>query len=136
MIISATVTNSSGQHSTSVQTAGKEHQLAIPAKAEGQGSAVNGGELLFLALATCYCNDLYREAKERGIEVTSVQVDVTGHFSGKGEPAKEIQYRAAVKANATQEEILDLMRHTDTVAEIHNTLRLGTTVTLSECTVL
>ncbi|MEG9432311.1 OsmC family protein [Terriglobus sp. ADX1] len=136
MIISATVINDCGKHSASVQTSGKEQQLAISAKAEGQGSAVNGGELLFLALATCYCNDVYREAKERGIDVTSVQVEVTGHFGGKGEPAKEIQYSAAVKANATQEEVLDLMRHTDTVAEIHNTLRLGASVTLSECTVL
>lgn len=136
MVIAATVLHENGQHKTSVRTGNNQQTLNISAKTEGQGSAVNGGELLFLALATCYCNDIYREAKERGIEVTSVQVEVTGHFGGKGEPAKEIQYRAAIKANATQEEVLDLMRHTDTVAEIHNTLRLGTSVTLSECTVL
>ena len=32
-------------------------------KSPGRGSAVNGGEFLVLALATCYCNDLYREAE-------------------------------------------------------------------------
>ncbi len=38
---------------------GREQTLAIAAKAGAAGSSVNGGELLFLALATYYCNDLY-----------------------------------------------------------------------------
>jgi organic hydroperoxide reductase OsmC/OhrA len=65
MQISATVRNQAGEHRAVVRTGNNEHVLAIPAKQEGLGSGVNGGELLFLALATCYCNDLYREAKER-----------------------------------------------------------------------
>lgn len=103
-------------------------EVAIPPKSEGQGSSVNGGELLFLALATCYCNDVYREAKKRGIRVDRVEVEVEGEFGKEGDPAESIEYRARVSADAPREKILDLMKHTDTVAEIQNTLRRSTHV--------
>jgi organic hydroperoxide reductase OsmC/OhrA len=45
------------------------------------GSSINGGELLFAALATCFCNDLYREAAQRGINVQDVDVEVTETFA-------------------------------------------------------
>jgi organic hydroperoxide reductase OsmC/OhrA len=134
MQIWAKVTNQLGEHRADVRTGTNEQALAIPGRPQAVGSGVNGGELLFLALATCYCNDLYREANERGIEVESVQVEVTGHFSTKGAPAEDIQYRASVRSKNKKEEVLELMLHTDSVAEIHNTLRRGTAVTLSECT--
>jgi hypothetical protein len=89
-----------------------------------------------LALPTCYCNDIYREAYERGLRVESVEVEVAGHFGGKGEPAENIGYRASVKADGAREEVLALMRYTDSVAEIHNTLRRATPVVLAECQVL
>jgi uncharacterized OsmC-like protein len=132
MQISATVTNQAGEHRAVVRTGDKEQVLAVPAKQDGSGSGINGGELLFLALATCYCNDLYREAKERAIEVVSIQVEVTGRFSTKGAAAEDIRYRASVRSRSNKEEVLELMRHTDTVAEVHNTLRRGPAVTLSE----
>jgi len=136
MKISATVINQGRQHRTALRTNDKEQSLTIPAKVEGLGSSVNGGELLFLAIATCYCNDIYREANERGLKVESVEVEVTGHFGAKGEPAENISYRALVKANGTREEVLALMRYTDSVAEIHNTLRRSTPVKLVECQIL
>jgi organic hydroperoxide reductase OsmC/OhrA len=79
-----------------VRSGDDEKVLVIPAKQEGSGSSINGGELLFLALATCYCNDIYREAKERGVEVVSVEVEVTGRLGSKGAAAEDIQYRATV----------------------------------------
>lgn len=133
MEISAKLDNQRGRHTVSVTTNGREQSLDLPPKAEGQGSAVNGGELLFLALATCYCNDLYREARRRGIDVERVQVEVTGSFGGEGEGAHDLRYRATVEAKAAREEILDLMRHTDGVAEIQNTLRAGVPVILDHC---
>lgn len=48
---------------------------------------------------------------------------VTGRFGGKGEPTENITYRASVKAQGSEREVLDLMRYTDTVGEIHNALR-------------
>ena len=63
MKISAKVINHKSENAVSLITGDNHHSLMIPAKPDGRGSSVNGGELLFLALATCYCNDLYREAK-------------------------------------------------------------------------
>jgi len=42
--------------------------------------ALNGGELLFLALATCYCNDIYHGARDRRLDVQSEEVEVTAEF--------------------------------------------------------
>src|ERR1700760_3028268 len=114
MNISARVANRRGEHEVSLRSEGREHSLTIPAKAEGPGSSTNGGELLFLALATCYCNDIYREAGKRGIAVERVQVEVTGEFGGPGEGARNIRYSASVDAKASREQILALMHHTDT----------------------
>ena len=56
--------------------------------------------------------------------------------AGRGEPAQDIRYNATIKSSAPREQVLALMHHTDTVAEIHNTLRQANRVTLQECTVL
>lgn len=131
MKISARVQNSKGQHQVSLQTNDNVHSLAIPPKSTGFGSSVNGGELLFLALATCYCNDIYREAAKRGIKVEQVEVTVEGEFGAEGEGAKNVSYHAKVTAQASEEDIRELMNYTDKVAEIQNTLRADTPVTLS-----
>jgi organic hydroperoxide reductase OsmC/OhrA len=131
MKISARVENSADRHQVTVRTNDTVHSIDIPPKPNGRGSSVNGGELLFLALATCYCNDLYREAAKIGIRVESVEVEVTGDFGAEGEPAKNVTYRAKVAAHASAGDIQALMNQTDQVAEIHNTLRMETPVTLS-----
>jgi organic hydroperoxide reductase OsmC/OhrA len=131
MKISAHLQNCQGKHEISIQTNDSVQSITIPAKSTGFGSRVNGGELLFLALATCYCNDIYREAGKSGIEVAGVEVTVEGDFSIDGEPATNITYNAKVKALAKESEIIELMKHTDTMAEIQNTIRMGTTVKLA-----
>ena len=130
MRITATVRNGAGRHTATVATNDLAQAIPIAAKTSGPGSAISGGELLFLALATCYGNDLYREAARRNIVVAEVEVTVEGTFGGPGDPATDIVYRALVVADASEEEIAALMRHTDTVAEIQNTLRAGVGVTL------
>lgn len=132
MHIRAQVDNSFRQHQVSLQTNDSIHSIEIPPRAGGYGSRANGGELLFLALATCYCNDLYREAGKRGITVEQVHVTVEGDFGAEGEPARNITYRARVAAHASEAEIRDLLEETDRRAEIQNTLRLGAPVTLVE----
>ncbi len=130
-IISAKVKNSQGSHYVTLMTNDHQHSITIPPKTTGKGSSANGGELLFLALATCYCNDIYREAAKRDIVVQHVEVEVSGTFDGvPGHPAENIGYHVIVEAEASEEEIIDLMQHTDTVAEIQNTLRQSTPVSL------
>jgi organic hydroperoxide reductase OsmC/OhrA len=130
--ITAHVQNSRDHHHITLSTNDNAHAIVIPPKSTGYGSSANGGELLFLALATCYCNDVYREAAGRGIEVTAVEVEVSGDFGGAGEPARNVSYHAKITGKATAAELEALARHTDTVAEIQNTLRGVTPITLDK----
>ena len=136
MKISAHVENSKDNHQVTLRTNDNVHSIIIPPKSTGYGSSANGGELLFLALASCYCNDIYREAAKRNISVERVEVSVEGDFGGEGDPAQNVVYHAKVSAQAGEDEIRELMRFTDTVAEIQNTLRVGTPVVLSQIEVV
>jgi uncharacterized OsmC-like protein len=130
MRIVAEVTNSQNQHSIILRTNNVAQSITIPPKASGLGSSVNGGELLFLALATCYCNDIYREAAKRNLNVKRVEITVEGDFTAEGEPAKNVIYRAKILSNSNAEAIRQLMIDTDRIAEIQNTLRVTTPVFL------
>ncbi|MBB5233551.1 OsmC family protein [Deinococcus budaensis] len=132
MRISAHVRNSADRHEVTLRTDGRVQGLTVPPRTTGPGSGVNGGELLFLALATCYCNDVYREAARRGLQVERVEVDVEGEFGGEGEPARNVTYRVRAAAQGSEAELRELLHHTDRVAEIQNTLRAGVPVTLAE----
>ena len=132
MTYSARVENNKDNHQVTLRAGVNTHSLSIVPRETGFGSSISGGELLFLALATCYCNDVYREAAKKNIKIQSVEVDVEGDFPAPGEPAKNILYRARVVADADELEIRELMKYTDTVAEIQNTLRIETPVVLAE----
>ena len=131
MIITATIKNDCQKNIITVATENVEKKIDIPTKATGPGSLVNGGELLFLALATCFCNDVYREAAKRNMKVESVEVIVSGEFGKEGEPGSNIKYDVKLMASEhTKEEIAELILYVDKVAEVHNTLRQGAGVTL------
>jgi uncharacterized OsmC-like protein len=130
MKISASLRNSLEKNDIRVQTNGNSRMLTIPSKPDGYGSAVNGGELLLLSIATCFCNDIYREAGKRDIAVSEVEVTATCEFNAEGEPGTNFRYKVFVKSNASEKEISDLIKHTDSIGEIHNTIRQGTTITL------
>lgn len=132
MKITAKVENSKDNHQVTLQTGDNVHSIVIPPKSTGYGSSANGGELLFLALATCFCNDIYREAAKRNINVERVEVEVNGDFGAEGDPAANVTYFAKIHADASEDEIRELMKFTDTVAEIQNTLRVGTPVTFTQ----
>ena len=131
MKYSARVHNSEGNHQVFLRTGDISHSITIPPRPTGFGSSANGGELLFLALATCFCNDIYREAVNRNIQVVQVEVEVEGDFEAAGEPANNVTYRAKVTAQGSEAEIRELISHTDRIAEIQNTLRGETPVTLT-----
>lgn len=130
MEISAVVTNSTSGHQAVVRTGAATQSLSVAAKASGPGSAVNGGEFLMLALATCYCNDLYREADRLGIAINGVEVEASAEFPGIGLAATNVRYRASVSSSASAHDVATLLRVTDAVAEVHNTLRAGVAVHL------
>ena len=96
------------------------------------GLGFNGGELLLLAIGGCYSNDIYREAAKRGLNVHNVQVKVTADWGGDPVRAQNVSFSVTVEADAPEREILDLIHHTDQVAEIPNSLRLGSDVRLRD----
>ena len=129
MEISARIRNTPTGHEVEVATADAVQSLGVVAKAQGRGSAINGGEFLMLALATCYCNDLYREAARLGIAIDGCEVVATARFEGIGLAAGAVRYAARVESNARASEIETLLAETDRLAEVHNTLRSGCPVT-------
>jgi len=130
MEIAAVVTSSVSGHEVFVRTGTSAQSIAVPAKSVGSGSSVNGGEFLMLALATCFCNDLYREAQRLGITIEGAKVEAFAEFPGIGLAATNIRYHAKVQSPAPASEIARLLRETDAVAEVHNTVRTGTPIKL------
>ena len=99
--------------------------------AGGLGLGFNGGELLLLAIGGCYSNDIFREAAKRGFDVKNVQVIVIADWGGEPVRAQNVSFDVVVEADATEADIVELIRHTDQVAEIPNSLRMGTDVKIS-----
>lgn len=129
MRFAAQIESSRGRHEVSLSTGRRSHSIEIPPKPSGFGSGANGGELLFLALATCYCNDVYREAARRGLRVDRLEVEASGELGTEGGALSNVTYRVKVFAHGDGAEIRDLLEHTDRVAEIDNTVRAATPVT-------
>jgi len=57
---------------------------------------------------------------------------VEGELSGPGDPARDIRFRVEARSPHARDDVEDLLRATDLVAEIHNTLRQSTPVVLEE----
>ena len=100
--------------------------------AGGCGLGFNGGKLLLLAIGGCYSNDIFREAGKRGTSARNVQVTVRADWSGEPVRAQNVSFDVTVEAAATQENILELIQHTDRVGESPNSLRFGPEVKLAE----
>ena len=105
-----------------------------PADAGGRGLGFNGGELLYLAIAGCVSNDLFREARAAGIELERVRVTVRGDFSGDPAVSTDVEYDVEIEGDATPDRLRELVQHVDAIAEIPNSLRRGTRVRLGSAT--
>lgn len=101
-----------------------------PIEGGGGGLGFSGGQLLHLAVAGCISNDLFREASRLGITLSRVQVVVDGDFDGDPAVSSGIRYRVDVDGDRPRVELDDLVGLVDRIAEIPNSLRRGTAVTL------
>lgn len=81
-------------------------------------------------MATCFCNDLYREAGTRGIQINAIDVQFNGEFGEEGESGSNFRYEVRVDSNSPGPVIDDLIKYVDEIAEIHNTLGKGGEVKL------
>lgn len=104
--------------------------------AGGEGLGFSGGELLLLSIGGCYSNDIFREASRKGIHVHAVQLRVSADWGGDPVRAQNVEFSVTVEADASESQIKELIQHTDRVAEIPNSLRLGAQVKLSSATAI
>jgi uncharacterized OsmC-like protein len=101
-----------------------------PVAAGGGGLGFNGGQLLYLSIAACVSNDVYREAATMGIPVRRVAVEVDGDFPARGAVSTPIEVSVAVESDAGDAAIDALIAEVDRVAEIPNTIRGTVPVTI------
>jgi putative redox protein len=104
--------------------------LIAPPKVGAEAWALTGGNCFYLAVAGCISNDLFREARAAGIELSSVRVKVSGDFVGEPAVSAEIQYEVEVAGNVPDDQLQALINQVDEIAEIPNSLRQGTRVRL------
>ena len=105
-----------------------------PADGGGRGVGFNGGQLLYLAVAGCLSNDFFREAVAKGVALDRIRIRVYGDFAGDPAVSGEISYDVELSGDASSEELRELAAHVDRIAEIPNSLRGGTQVTLRNVT--
>jgi uncharacterized OsmC-like protein len=99
-------------------------------EAGGDGVGFNGGQLLYLAIAACVSNDLFREADAAGIRLHTVAITVDGDFSGVPATSTEVTYDVELSGDAGENVLRSLVQRVDSIAEIPNSLRHGTSVVL------
>jgi len=101
-----------------------------PAAAGGGGLGFNGGQLLYLSIAACLSNDLYREAATLGIELDAVEVDVDGAFEGRGAASSPIAASVRVRSSAPEARLRELVAEVEQVAEIPRSIRESTPISI------
>ena len=104
--------------------------LDRPADAGGRGVGFNGGQLLYLAIAGCVSNDLFREAAADGVQLDRVRVVVRGDFEGDPPVSTPVEYELELSGRADPGVLEALARRVDSIAEIPETLRRGAAVSL------
>ena len=106
-----------------------------PVEGGGGGLGFNGGQLLYLAVAGCISNDLFRDARAAGIKLSRVRVKVDGDFVGEPAISDEIRYEVEIAGDAPENQLRVLVDQVDEIAEIPNSLRQGARVRLVEAKV-
>ena len=99
-----------------------------PTAAGGGGLGFNGGQLLYLSIAACWSNDLYREAATMDIELDGVEITVDGDFPARGSGSTPITVDVTVRSSAPEERIHELIAEVERVAEIPRAIRDATPI--------
>jgi len=96
--------------------------------AGGKGLGFNGGQLLGLAIGGCFCNDLHYAAHARGIRLSQVEVEVDITFEGDPPIATKARMRVGVVSEDSSIDVDALIRSTEKVSAVSNSLRRGVAV--------
>ena len=99
-----------------------------PTAVGGGGLGFNGGQLLYLSIAACWSNDLYREAATMGIELDGVEITVDGDFPSRGSGSTPISVDVTVRSSEPEERIRELIAAVEVIAEIPRAIRDATPI--------
>jgi len=102
-----------------------------PIAAGGGGLGFNGGQLLYLSIAACWSNDLYREAATMGIELDGVEITVDGDFPARGSGSTPVSVEVVVRSSAPEARVRALIAEVERVAEIPRAIRDATAITVN-----
>lgn len=89
--------------------------------------AMNGAQVLHLAVALCVLNDTYREAQRLGVTVAGIEVEADGGFDVRWR-STGIEYSVTLDAAAPAHVLEHLVAVVDEVAEIPRAIRAGASV--------
>ncbi len=104
--------------------------IGRPKGVGGDGFGYSGGQVLVLAVGTCFYNNLYYAADERGIKIISVELEVTSGWTEEPKVSSGIIISAQVEAEASPNEIEELIHHANRVSVVSNSVRQGATVAM------
>ena len=99
-----------------------------PAAAGGGGLGFSGGQLLYMAIAACWSNDLYREAATMGVGLDGVEITVDGDFPARGDGSTPITVELVVRSSAPEERVRELIAEVERIAEIPRAIRDATPI--------
>ena len=85
---------------------------------------------MYLSIAACWSNDLYREAATMGIELDGVEITVDGDFPARGSGSTPISVDLVVRSTAPEDRVRELIAEVERVAEIPRAIREGPAITL------
>jgi organic hydroperoxide reductase OsmC/OhrA len=100
-------------------------------KAGGKGLGFNGGQLLGLAIGGCLCNDLRYVAHDLGVQLLSVEVDVTVRLEGN--PALATAAVVAVRVDAADKktDVEALIERAAAISTVANSMQRGLSITVT-----
>ena len=124
-------TGSSGKYALTIDRSRSVITLDRPHDPSRKGLGYTGGDLFQLALAGCFTGDIMSEAERHGTPPKHVDVDIETDWGPNNDKAESLNFSVKVEADASKEEILDLIKWADNDSTISRTVRTGVPFTLS-----
>jgi organic hydroperoxide reductase OsmC/OhrA len=98
-------------------------------RAGGTGMGLNGGQVLALAIGTCFSNDLQTVADAMGVAIVDFTLEIRMAFGGEPRIAQRIDMDVDVTLDAGHDPA-ELIAEARRITVIANTLKAGTEVAI------
>jgi hypothetical protein len=129
----------SAQHDAATSTGwvnGRSLTIDRTRAAGRAGECPSHNELLCLALAAGYADELLEEAERRGIVVERAHVTVEAETGHSGRTTRNLALAVRLETDENEPAVMELIEHTDRVSEVLKVIRLGTPVRLADVQLL